>query len=357
MRKIIIIGLTPQGLSLLRTLSRYGVEVIAFYQNIKNVGVYSKYGQKKHFVSVADLKGQITALVNILGYKPLCYITSGELLALILREYKELYQQCEVSSGPYEVVELLAHKDRMYKLAIAKGFTVAKYITLDKYKEGDFSYPLFMKRNYEIPLFFKAVKIKNEEMMASYTNRIPVEEKRHVIVQEFISIPKQDLVSITGQAFYCKGVAKGHFVGIQVRKLKKGLTACVQEISDESISKHIIEQMDDFMVDMNYDGFAEFEYMYDKKKNVLHFLEINTRTCGTQSAFDQKFKNLAQVVVRPNKDMELVSVEKPVHWMNILRDVRSRIENRDFRHLGDIFRCNYDIFDCHDIKPFFKQLF
>ena len=56
---VIIIGLTPQGLSVLRVLSRAGVDVVAFYMNKKNVGVHSKYGTKILFNDIHDLKNKI----------------------------------------------------------------------------------------------------------------------------------------------------------------------------------------------------------------------------------------------------------------------------------------------------------
>lgn len=353
---IIIIGLTPQGLSLLRSLSRIGIQVIALYQHTNNVGVSSRYGKKVCFKDVDELKAIIQLLIKNLGYRPLCYITSGELLALILRDFPKLYDLCIVSSGPYKVVELLAHKDKMYELAIRKGFTVARYETLDKYKEGDFSYPFFMKRNYEIPLFFKAVKIESKEMMASYLSKISQEEKQHIIIQELIDIPLNDVINISGQSFYSHGITKGHFFTSQLRRLKKGITSYIEEITDCEIVSRISGLMDSFMRDLQYNGFAEFEFMYDTKKDILYFIEVNTRTCGLQSSLNHKFKNLAKIAANPETDEILISVNKPVYWMNILRDIRSRIENRDFKHLTDLFRCKFDIFDIHDLKPFFKQI-
>ncbi len=352
---IIIIGLTPQGLSLLRCLSRIGVHVIAFYQNPKNVGVYSKYGEKVQFHDINDLKSKIHQIVDELGYSPLCYITSGEILALILQEYPELYDQCKVSSGPYRVVELLAHKDKMYELAIKKGFTVARYTTLDNYKEGSFSYPCFMKRNYEIPLFFKVAKIETREMMASYINKIKEEEKQNILVQDWINIPKEDVVNISAQSFYCNGLSKGHYLSSQLRRLKKGITSYIEEITDNETVSNISGLIDSFMQDLDYSGFAEFEFMYDKRNDKLYFIEVNTRTCGLQSSLANKFTNLAQIAANPNLEEMLLPVERPVNWMNIIRDIRSRIQNRDFSHITDILHCSFDIFDKQDLKPFFKQ--
>lgn len=354
-KRIIIIGLTPQGLSLLRTLSRAGVSVVAFYQNVKNVGVYSKYGQKIHFDDVDDLKSKISAILENVNGKPRCFITSGELLALILREYPELYNQCDVSSGPYDVIEMLAHKDRMYELAIKKGFKVAKYTTLDHFNEDDFTYPLFMKRNYEIPLFFKAEKIETPEVMNHYLSRIKSSEKKDIIVQEWINIPKTDVINITAQSYYVNGTSKGYYVANQVRRLKKGITSYIEEITDHLLVESISKLAEDFMKELKYNGFAEFEFMYNNRTKELYFIEVNTRTCGSQSSLACKFRNLADVVL--NNEETLQPNEKPVRWMNILRDVRSRFETNDFRGLTDIFHSSYDILDWCDLKPFIKQIF
>ena len=188
MKTIIIIGLTPQGLSLLRILCRAGINVIAYYNSKKNVGRFSKYGKKIYFETINQLKDSIREILSDIDYKPLCYITSGELLAMVLQSFPELYQICDVISGDYETVEKLAHKDCMYEIAVEKGFKVAKYITLDKYKNGDFKFPIFLKRNYEIPLFFKAVKINSQETFNRYFSRIKENERRHILVQEFIDM-------------------------------------------------------------------------------------------------------------------------------------------------------------------------
>ena len=355
-KNLIIIGLTPQGLSLLRTLSRLGCNVTAFYHDNKNIGVHSKYGEKIQFEDIYDLKEKIQLLIDDWGFSPICYITSGELLALVLREYKELYHQCVVLSGPYEVVEKLAHKDEMYELAKENGFNVADYITLDKYKEGYLSYPLFMKRNYEIPLFFKAVKLDNEAALKSYVSRIKEGEKKDIIIQQWIDIPKEHLINISGQSFYWEGISKGHLIVSQVRRLKKGITSYIEEVTDTELVGRISQLMDSFMFGLKYNGFAEFEFMYDNKTGALFFIEVNTRTCGLQSSFNQKFKNLGLAALCPASKVELISSEKPIRWMNILRDIRSRIETKDFRHLTDIFHCGFDVFDIHDLKPFIKQL-
>lgn len=356
-QQVIILGLTPQGLSLLRELGKAGINIHAYYTKKHQVGVYSKYGEK-HFVrNIQDLKLQIRSLLSRLRCKPLCYITSGELLATILREYKELYEECDVISGPYTVVEKLAHKDLMYKIALQKGFKVAKYCTLDKYFEVELSFPLFFKRNYEIPLFFKTEIILNKDSFFTYYNKIKPSERKDILVQELIQITNQNLIEISSQSFYSKGIAKGFLTCNQKRRLKKGITSSIEELDNSELKKHIEDLCSSFMSDLKYTGFAEFEFMYDKTTKDLFFIEVNTRTCGLQSSMSHKYNNLVDVILHPYNAPILEIKTDRLKWMNIIRDFRARIEKKDFSSPLDIFRSKFDIFDIHDLKPFYRQIF
>lgn len=351
--KYVILGLTPQGLSVLRVLGRLGADVTAFCGSRYNVGYHSRYGKKIVFSDMEALKRGVRGIAK--DAKPICYICSGDLLAAVLREYKELYDECEVYSGPFPVIEMLAHKDKMYEYAIGRGFKVARYATLDRAEVSDLRFPLFLKRNYEIPLFFKAVKVSTPEEYEKYYERIPVEGRKDVIAQEFINIPASDLLNITCQGFWVDGKCAGIFLANQKHKLSKGLTAYIEEITDVAFRDKMSKLVCDFMGKLKYCGFAEFEFMYDKKTESLWFMETNTRPCGTQSALTYKFSNLGDVILHPHVFAELLPIPKPLRWMNILRDIRARLESLDFKNPGDIFRSKYDILDWRDPMPFFMQ--
>ena len=356
MKPIIVIGLTPQGLSVLRVLSQAGKQVFALYHDKKNIGVKSKYGTKIQFSDSKELKQKIKEIASRYQEKLLCYITSGEMLAMILREYKDLYEICDVIAGPFETIEKLAHKDIMYQIAIEKGFKVAKHFTLDKYREGDLAYPIFMKRNYEIPLFFKAAKIEDKKEFVAYMSKIKEEDKKDILVQEFINIPRKQLMEITAQAFFSKGEMKGVFIADQKRRLNKGLTSYIEEITDKNIVSLISKQAHDFMLDLKYTGFAEFEFMYNKESKELYFVEVNTRTCGLQSSLAHKWSNITEVMTSPhNAPVLMARSNKPLRWMNITRDIRVRIQKRNLSNIFDVFRSKYDILTVKDIKPFISQ--
>lgn len=356
-RKYIILGLTAQGLALLRELGRAGADVTAFCTSKKNVGYHSRYGTKILYGNVNELRMHIHKIISDAGLgKPICYITSGEILATVLREYKELYDECDVFSKPYPVIDMLAHKDRMYEYAIVNGFNVAKYSTLDKYHDGCLTFPLFLKRNYEIPLFFKAVKVGSPEELRSYMRKIPPENLKDVIAQEYIDIPPTRLINITCQGFFVDGQCAGTFIANQKRKLVRGITSYMEELPDSSLSFRVDKLARGFMEKLRYGGFAEFEFLYNTDMDNLYFLEVNTRPCGTQSALHYKFGNIADIILQPDRFMTLQPVTNGLRWMNIRRDIKARLEAKSFDHMGDIFKSKYDILDKNDLKPFFMQL-
>ena len=354
-KKYIVLGLTPQGLAILRGLGKSRADVTAFCTSKKNVGYYSRYGKKIIYSSISELKNHISRIVQVSDSKPICYITSGEILASVLREYKEIYAECEVYSGPYSVIEMLAHKDQMYEYAIGKGFNVANYATLDKYSVNELRFPLFLKRNYEISLFFKAVMVRTVEEYMAYYERIPSMSRKDVIAQEFIDIPQTDLINISCQGFWVEGKCAGLFVADQKRRLKKGITSYIEEIESRDIVLRMHGLVDGFMAELNYCGFAEFEFMYDKRNDVLWFVEVNTRTCGLQSSLFHKFSNLTEVILHPHAFQELTPIKKSLHWMNIMRDFKARMEECNWQSSFDLFLSKYDILDIEDPIPFLSQ--
>lgn len=354
-RKFIVLGLHSQGLAILKELGKAGADVTACCKSKKEIGYHSKYGKRILYNTIEELKSGIASLLKASEEKPVCYITSGETLAMVLSNYKELYDICEVSSGPLPVIEMLAHKDKMYAYAAQRQMPIANYVTLDKYEDGQLTFPAFLKRNYEIPLFFKAVKINNKEELDSYISRIPPEHLCDVILQEFISIPQDELLYLSCQGFYVEGECCGVYLGRQKRRLKKGITSYMEEVTDSQIVEMVTTQSNAFMRDLRYNGFAEFEFMLNSSTEELYFIEVNTRVCGTQSGFHFKFSNLHELLINPREKRVLLPRTPRLRWMNIVRDIRARVESRDFRNLTDFFHSNYDIFDIHDIKPFIFQ--
>jgi len=353
MKPFILIGLTPQGLSMLRLLSRAGFQVIAFTNTRSDVGYSSKYGEKYLFKNIEDLKTRITQISRDSEEKINCIITSGELLSLVLTNFPELYNLCEVQSGPYSLIKMLSNKKLMYGFAQTNEFKCAKYTLLSDYKKGDLIFPIILKRNIEIPLFFKTKKIISESELSEFMIKIDKKVFENILVQEYITI--RNCKDISAQAYLFRGEIKASFVCYQERRLKIGITSFLKEINDEKITSMVIEKTRTFFKDTKYTGFCELEFMFDLDSNELFFIEVNTRTCGLHSVMKKKFQNLSQLYLNIDNPPTLMGTTKPITWINIARDIKVRLQNKDFRNLSQFFNSDYDIFDFQDWKPFFYQ--
>lgn len=349
MNTFILIGLHPQGLSMLRILSRAGHKVIAFANSKKAIGYYSKFGDKRIFSTIKELKEEISHIVDSSNEKINCIITDGEILGSILSDYPELYEICNVQSGPLALVKMLSHKNLMYEYASTRGLHCAKYELLSEYKQGDLQFPVILKRNYEIPLFFKVMKIDSERDFSVFIKKISKENYKSILVQEFIN--DNSLINISYQGYFINGICKCSFICSQERRLVSGITSYLKEINNVAIKNLIIENVNVFLKDSEYTGFNELEFLLSEESNSLYFIEINTRTCGLHSVLNQKFSNLSALYDNIDNPPDLVENPQFLSWINILRDIKARMQTKDFSKLSQFFTSKYDILDLGDLRP------
>ena len=356
-RKYIVIGGTPQGLEAVRLLGRAGVKPFVFCRHKRQVAYHSRYGIKRLYESAGHLREQIGQIIESGIGKPICFICSGEALALILREYPELYGICHVFSGPYEFVSQMAHKDLMYARGIERGLHIAPFITLDKCVPEELTFPVIVKRNYEIEIFFKVAYIDNIDDFRALADKIPEKDYPDIIVQQKINIPQEHLREVSCQTYFVDGTIKGCLITDQLRRANKGLTSYITETDDSALTSQIREICSTYMEGSGYDGFAEFEFMCDTASGEIFFIEINTRTCGLQSSMHLKYENIADAFLYPGQNITLRERPGRVRWMNIARDVKIRLQKKDFKNLSQIFHAGFDVFDTRDIMPFIRQFF
>lgn len=353
MKTFIIIGLNPQGLSMLRLLSRAGHHVIAFSDSKTAVGFFSKYGDKRLFSTIEELKKQISDLAESSDEKLTCIITSGVLLAWIVSDYPELYELCNVQSGPLPLIKLLAHKNLMYDFASSKGLKCARFVLLSDYRPGALQFPVILKRNYEIHLFFKVKKLNSEAEFREFVKKIDKKDYQNIIVQEFITL--ENFLNVSYQGYFIDGEAGCVFISDQQRRLSSGITSFIKEIRDKEILEITNKAADAFYKGSGYTGFSELEFLYSIPDKTLYFIEINTRTCGLHSVLVKKYPNLAGLYNEPGNFPAMIENTEQIQWINIARDIRARFQSRDLKHLSQFFTSYYDILDRHDLKPFIYQ--
>ena len=161
---IIIIGLTPQGLFLLREFGKMGYPVYALAKK-DDVGIYSRFGEKIIIESQKDIIQNIEKIQNstkIHEKNPRCYIAGGFFLKEILECHPELFNRLDIIPSPLNALNILTKKTALYSLANDLGIISPHTETIfnisnNKNFHESFSFPLIVKCN-EVPTEF--IKIK-----------------------------------------------------------------------------------------------------------------------------------------------------------------------------------------------------
>ena len=132
MSEAVLLGLSPQGLSVLRMLSRRQWRIHVFSDTAHCAGYYSKYGEKHLFADIHDLKQQLQKIAAAWSLqhpdqKMRCIIANGVILASILRDYPEIYQDFLVEPSPLEWYGKCVIKIRCTVTASAKVLLVQNF--------------------------------------------------------------------------------------------------------------------------------------------------------------------------------------------------------------------------------------
>jgi len=368
---IIIIGLTPQGLFLLREFGNMGLPIYALAKK-EEAGIYSKYGNifimdsKKDFVS--NIEKFITS-IDAHGNKPRCYIAGGVFLKLIIEKYPELFRRMNIKPSPLKALNILTKKTSTYRLANSFGIRTPNTRSLMELLENknllnDMNLPLIAKWN-EIPVdIFRPKKIwlirekKDLIEIGKCTNE---DHKKSLIVQEFIGKSFESSISYGG--YYVNGKEKAGIIVKQIRQYPSGISSYVKEYAGK-FSNQARNQATQIIQKLNFSGFCEFEYRICDKTDKLYLIETNPRPWGWIKILKLKYPQFEELLKYPDDPSPLTSVNNNCKWFNIQRDFRgifntfSKNKNIiDLLNAINSYRSQkiFDLLDFNDFHPFLSQ--
>ena len=142
---ILIFGLSPQGLFLLRELSRAGIEVVAIGRS-DDVGTRSRYGRIFCIDSDKDMKAALQQIDEMAISIRSAYVTSDYFLNILIEKYRDIFSKYSFSISQYDTVRLLSDKVLTYEeagkfgISIPKTCPVSRCLSLD-----DNVFPIILK--------------------------------------------------------------------------------------------------------------------------------------------------------------------------------------------------------------------
>jgi predicted ATP-grasp superfamily ATP-dependent carboligase len=348
---IIICGLPPQGLFLLREFAKNGY-LVHVITTQKTPAYYSKYGKKYLLGSYADIKNTLADIYKTVPKNTRCIVASGIILTYFLKECPEIYSMYNIESNPIEAIECFENKYKTYELANKINLKYPKTYTISSILKEDF--PVFVKKSNETEFKYKSFKtaiVHNQQELENLLQNFTEYEHKFLVFQEYIAYGKN--ISFLG--YFRNGKCIGHLVVKQVRQYPEGITSCVEEYYGE-LKEEIITKATSLISSYIYNGFVEVEFKVSQY-NEISLIEVNPRVCGWGKAFKYKFLNFNEFVENfYGHNVLLENHTKKVIWVNLLRDILAMAKNREWKSVFTLFKAHYDMFEINDVKPFFMQI-
>lgn len=368
MKHVIIIGLGPQGLFLLREMSRLGINVYTISRK-DEIGYYSKYGKKFLINNKNELIELLNRLANKFEEKIDCYIASGSYLSYLINNYPKLWDLFDVYPRPLESVKILNNKITTFKLASTLNIRILRTYTIEEIENkklfNKLDYPIIAKWDINLNLFkktkFKTMVLNNSEDLFRFTKQLCAIEKSNLVIQKYLGGNlKNNNISFGGYFFNGKAIL-GVLVN-EIRHYTSGISSYVKEY-DGDFSSVIKQQALKLINFLEFTGFVDVEFKICNE--IPYLIDVNPRPFGFIKILKQKYQDIGEIFINSELNYELNFVLSNCEWVNILRDLLaifsycfSHKSVRPFFEVVSTYRTKkiMDVFDPNDLKPFIYQI-
>lgn len=253
--------------------------------------------------------------------------TSDELVRLIIENKGKLDGKYVHNYPGLEILNKIAVKDVFYKTFENSKLNIPKtYIypcnseeQLDEEKVEALKFPLIVKpgnnidyHNHKFEGMYKVYKIHTMGELKDVVNKIKASGyTSNLIIQEFI--PGDDC-ALFDVVVYCSKDRKVQLmtfaqIGLQERN-PGGIGNCTMLINgfnEHGYDEEIVKPLKEFMEEIGYQGFAEFDLKYDNRDGSYKVLEINPRQARSSYYLTACGHNLVKYLI----DDLIYNEEKP----------------------------------------------
>lgn len=265
---------------------------VVSYSSIVNFKEEPTLETKEGFVKV------LNEYANTVEEKQILLIgTSDELVRLIIENQNELDAKYIHNYPSLEILNKIAVKDVFYKVFENGKLNIPKtYIypcnhetEIDEKKVEELKFPLILKPGNNIDYhthkfegMYKVYKIHSMEELKSIVGKIKeAGYTSNLIIQEFIPGDDSALFDVVCYCSKQKKVQLMTFAQIGLQERNPGgignCTVLVNGFNEHGYNEEILKQLKEFMEEIGYQGFAEFDLKYDSRDSSYKVLEINPR--------------------------------------------------------------------------------
>lgn len=372
---VIIMGGDFQGLAALRSLSRRNIPVLI----IDHDHCISRYSRCRHrFVkspASSDHDAYLDFLIKLADKENvrnwLIIPNSDETVYILSMNKARLTPLYRVATPSWDVIKNIYIKKNTYELAKKLNIPIPTShfpSSIQEVEELDIRYPVVIKPSIRDNLYpkvhVKAYRINNkQELIKTYRYVSQFIDPSEIIVQDLIPGGAEVLYSFC--PFFKNGTILTSITARRPRQhpMTFGHASTFAELVHIPKLKEMAEQI---LQAIDYYGFGEVEFMYDKRDNTYRFLEINPRIWGWHSlaiAAGADYPAMLYMDVF-NQPFEIPRSKETMKWIRLTTDIptalgeiiKGRLHVRDYLSSmrGDK---TFAVFSKHDPLPFFAELF
>jgi len=371
--KAVVLGLGINGLGIVRSLGKKGVEVWGVYESENEPGRFSKYVQAAKFPSLKNNESLfLQKLIDDFGdtdNKAILFAPS-DLYVVFMSQKRDLLQKYFRFNLPEnEVLESLISKERASDYARKRGLQVPKTYTIKK--NEDIENVLI---NIELPCVVKPVDsfssgLKKKALIFTEHRSLNEFLKNNkdiidqIIIQQIIPGGDENIYQATSYVTR-EGVISPIFTMRKIRQYRPDFGITSYGISENV--PEIKEKLQNFIESMNnYKGFISVEFKKHPLNGEWYYIETNPRLPYYNSliydaGINYPYIYYLDMLEKNNLEWPRADQKEGVRWINFTSDLLSFVQKYIKGQISlpgwliEVLQSgSYAYFDKKDLMPFF----
>lgn len=283
-------------LGTMRSLGRLGVRVYGLKHQDPSPSSWSRYcagtlsvgDDGRPWEDEARTLSELVAAGKRLGGGAVLISGSDEWAVFVARHSSELARWFQFQLMTVELIEELAAKDGLYRLATAHGLPTPQIVFPPNREQAlaavlRLTYPVMLKPVRSRPdVLEKAVAANPQELLDAYEWMEESPDAPNVMFQEYIPGGDSDVWIFNGY-FDAESRCLAAFTGVKLRQhpAKMGIASLGELRQNDTVIKVTC----DFMRAVGYRGIVDIGYRFDSRDGQYKVLDINPRLGGAFRMF------------------------------------------------------------------------
>ena len=369
----LVLNLDSNGLGVIRSLGRAGIDVWGGDFIPKNVGLYSRFCKKK-IILPSPLSNPDKCLEKLIiigkevSTKPVLLPTADYWVIFLSKHQTELSNYFRFNIPESGILDTIVDKAKQYQWAEKLGIPIPKtyYLNEDSdIHENDLTYPIFMKgrsgHKWATTFGNKGFVVNNSDEFSKYYE-ITRKNNIDAIVQEIIPGPNKNHYKVC--AYYNKN--KKLLALFSTQKAR-------QYPVDFGVGSYMISKRVDNLIELGlkffegigYTGVGSIEFKLDERDNQFKLIELNPRLWQQNIQATYSGVNFPLINFLDCIGVELGSIlnfKENVRWLDAIQDFQSFIGNykkgdvKFFEWFISLFKSNcFAYFAWDDLLPGWKN--